>query len=102
MSRQLRRHPIATKPTKQRPIRPALRSPKPLTVGRDSGRGGLAALRPQWVEDVFSELRKVQWPTPQEAWNLTLVVIVVCIAFGVATGIVDYIFTWLLQHTVLH
>jgi preprotein translocase SecE subunit len=101
MSRQLRRHPVAAKPTKQRAIRPSLRSPKPLTAGRDSGRSGLAALRPAWIEDVFSELRKVQWPTWQEAWNLTLVVIVVCIAFGVALGILDYVFTWLLQHTFL-
>jgi preprotein translocase SecE subunit len=64
------------------------------------GRRGLAALRPLWLDDVFSELRKVQWPTPQEAWNLTLVVIIVCIAFGVATGIIDFFFTWVLQHTI--
>jgi preprotein translocase SecE subunit len=101
MSRQLRRHPIATKPTKPRPIRPALRNPKSIAPGREGGRRGLAAMRPAWVEDVFSELRKVQWPTPQEAWNLTIVVIVVCIAFGVAAYLVDTIFIWALQHTIL-
>jgi preprotein translocase SecE subunit len=100
MSRQLRRHPVAAKPTKQRAIRPSLRSPRPAAAGRDLGRRGLAALRPLWLDDVFSELRKVQWPTPQEAWNLTLVVIIVCIAFGIAAGIVDFIFTWVLQHTI--
>jgi preprotein translocase SecE subunit len=57
-------------------------------------------LRPAWLTDVFSELRKVQWPTPQEAWNLTVVVIVVCIAFGIATGAIDFTFQWLLQHLV--
>jgi preprotein translocase subunit SecE len=102
MSRQLRRHPVASRPTTQRAIRPSLRAPRPAAAGRESGRHGLAALRPAWVEDVFSELRKVTWPTPQEAWNLTLVVIVVCIAFGIATGVVDFVFSWLLQHLVGH
>lgn len=102
MSRQLRRHPVAAKPAKQRAIRPTLRTPRPLAAGRETGRSGLAAYRPAWLDDIFSELRKVQWPTVQEAWNLTLVVIVVCIAFGIATGVVDYVFTWLLQRTILH
>jgi preprotein translocase subunit SecE len=101
MSRELRRHPVATKPTKQRAIRPTIRTPRAMTPGRDTGKKGLAALRPAWVEDIFSELRKVQWPTPQEAWNLTLVVVVVCIAFGIALGVTDWIFSQLLQHTVL-
>ncbi|HTE83772.1 MAG TPA: preprotein translocase subunit SecE [Dehalococcoidia bacterium] len=99
-SRQMRRHPVDAKPAKQRAIRPSLRASRPAAVGRDSGRRGLAALRPAWLEDVFSELRKVQWPTPQEAWNLTVVVIVVCIAFGIATGVIDFVFQWLLQHVV--
>ena len=101
-SRQLRRHPVDAKPSKQRAIRPSLRTPRPAAVGRDSGRRGLAALRPAWLTDVFSELRKVVWPTPQEAWNLTVVVIVVCIAFGIATGALDFAFQWILQHVVSH
>lgn len=102
MSRQLRRHPVDAKPAKQRIVRPSLRAPRPAAAGRDIGRRGLAALRPAWIEDVFSELRKVQWPTPQEAWNLTVVVIVVCTAFGIATGTVDFVFTTVLQHTIAH
>jgi len=101
MSRELRRHPVAAKPGKQRALRPTIRTPRVLAAGRDSGRRGLAALRPAWAEDVFSELRKVQWPTPQEAWNLTIVVIVVCIFFGIGLWITDLTFQWLLQHTVL-
>jgi preprotein translocase SecE subunit len=101
-SRQLRRHPVDAKPAKQRAIRPSIRAPRPAATGRDSGKRGLAALRPAWVTDVFSELRKVQWPTPQESWNLTVVVIVVCIAFGVATGVIDFIFQWLLAHVLSH
>jgi preprotein translocase SecE subunit len=100
MSRQLRRHPVAAKPAKQRPIRPSLRAPRPAAIGRDSGWRGLAALRPAWLDDDFTDLRKVQWPTPQEAWNLTLVVIIVCVAFGIATGVIDFIFSWVLQHLV--
>jgi preprotein translocase SecE subunit len=100
MSRQLRRHPVAAKPSNVRPVRPTLRASRPVAPGRDAGKRGLAALRPAWIEDVFSELRKVQWPTPQDAWNLTVVVVVVCIAFGVATGITDFVFSWILQHVV--
>ncbi len=100
MSRQLRRHPVAAKPSTIRPVRPSLRASRPVAAGRESGKKGLAALRPAWLEDVLSELRKVQWPTMQEAWNLTVVVIVVCVAFGVATGAVDFVFTWLIQHLV--
>jgi preprotein translocase subunit SecE len=100
MSRELRRHPVAAKPSKQRAVRPMIRTPRAIAT-RESGRGGLAALRPAWVMDVFSELRKVQWPTPQEAWNLTVVVIIVCIVFGIGLWLTDLAFQSLLQHTVL-
>lgn len=103
MSRQMRRHPVASGPPKQRPIRPTLRATKPAAAGnRDVAKRGLAgALRPTWVNDVYSELRKVQWPTPQDAWNLTVVVLVVCIVVGVALGLIDYTFSWIIQHTLL-
>lgn len=102
MSRQLRRHPVATKPTKQqRPVKPILRGPRP-AAPREGGSRTLAdTLRPAWVEGVISELRKVVWPTWQEAWNLTLVVIIVCIAFGIGLGILDYVYSWIIQHTIV-
>ena len=32
---------------------------------------------PRWWRETLGELRKVTWPTPLEAWQLTKVVIVV-------------------------
>ncbi len=44
------------------------------------------------VREIRSELRKVAWPTRDEAVRLTVVVIGVCVAVGVSLGIVDFIF----------
>jgi preprotein translocase SecE subunit len=101
MSRQLRRHPVASKPTTPKPLRPSLRTPRAVAVTRDGGKRSLSQiLRPTWLEGVYSELRKVTWPTWQEAWNLTVVVIVVCIAFGIGLGLLDFAFQGLIQHTI--
>lgn len=103
MNRQLRRHPVATKPSKPTPIRPALRTARTPASGRDGAKRSLATiLRPTWADDIISELRKVQWPTLHDAWNLTVVVIVVCIFFGIWLGILDFVFSWIIQHTLLH
>lgn len=45
-----------------------------------------------FVRDTRSELRKVVWPTREEAINLTLIVIAVSVAIGLFLGAVDYIF----------
>jgi len=44
------------------------------------------------VREVRSELRKVVWPTRDEAIRLTGVVIGVCVAVGLFLGAVDFIF----------
>lgn len=44
------------------------------------------------VREVRSELRKVVWPTRDEAIRLTAVVIGVCAAVGLLLGAVDFIF----------
>jgi len=43
----------------------------------------------------------VQWPSRSEAWNLTLVVLLVSVALGVALGGIDTLFGWLMQNTIL-
>jgi preprotein translocase subunit SecE len=45
-----------------------------------------------FVRDTRSELKKVVWPTREEAVNLTLIVIAVSVAIGLVLGAVDYIF----------
>jgi len=42
------------------------------------------------LREIRSELRKVVWPTRQEAVNLTMIVIGVSAAVGVFLGLVDF------------
>jgi preprotein translocase subunit SecE len=46
-----------------------------------------------FVRETVGELRKVSWPTRQEAWNLTLIVLVVVFSMGTLLGILDFLFT---------
>lgn len=49
----------------------------------------------RYFRETRSELRKVIWPTRQEAMNLTLVVIAVTVAMSALLGLVDYLFSQL-------
>ncbi len=104
MSRALRRHPVATKATGKRSVRPPIPKPTARRPQREGGEGrGLRSLlRPRWAEEIISELRKVTWPTREETWNLTLVVVVVAGAFGIFLGGVDMFFNWLIDHTLIN
>ncbi|MHB0868069.1 MAG: preprotein translocase subunit SecE [Chloroflexota bacterium] len=46
----------------------------------------------EFLREIRSELRKVVWPTRQEAINLTMIVIGVSAAVGVFLGVVDFTF----------
>lgn len=50
----------------------------------------------RWWRETIGELKKVNWPTPQEAWRLTKIVIVVIIAMGTLLGGLDFLFTKLI------
>jgi preprotein translocase subunit SecE len=47
----------------------------------------------QWWRETIGELRKVSWPTPQEAWRLTVIVIIVMAATSVVLGLLDFVFS---------
>ena len=47
----------------------------------------------RFYRETVGELRKVSWPTRQEATNLTIVVIIVTFGMSALLGVVDYIFT---------
>ena len=68
---------------------------------RGRARGLPGMLRPSWFQDIGSELKKVQWPTRQEATNLTLVVVVVAAALGLFLGGLDAGFNWIIEQTLL-
>ena len=46
----------------------------------------------QYLRDTRAELRKVHWPTRQEAWSLTKVVLAVTISMAIFLGLLDYLF----------
>jgi preprotein translocase subunit SecE len=47
----------------------------------------------RYIEESWSELKKVTWPTPRQTWNLTVLVFVVSAAIGVFIFGVDALFT---------
>lgn len=53
-----------------------------------------------WWRETLGEMRKVTWPTPQDAWRLTKIVLMVMAGMSVILGVLDFIFsqlvTWLL------
>jgi preprotein translocase subunit SecE len=40
--------------------------------------------------EILDELKKASWPTRQELWDSTVVVIVACLLLGLFTSIVDF------------
>jgi preprotein translocase subunit SecE len=47
----------------------------------------------RFTRETLGEMRKVTWPTRQEAINLTIVVVVVIIAMSAFLGILDFFFS---------
>ena len=46
----------------------------------------------RFLTEAWQELKKVNWPTPQQARNLTILVIAVSTAVAAFTAVFDYIF----------
>ena len=65
-----------------RPVRPGF------TQGASGGRG--SGRRFAYFRGVWDELRKVVWPTRDELWRMTGVVVVTVILFAVLIGGADY------------
>lgn len=49
-----------------------------------------------YVKETRAELRKVHWPSQQEARSLVLVVMVVTFLMAVLLGFLDFVFGWLM------
>ena len=46
-----------------------------------------------YFSEVFSELRKVSWPTREQVRNLTVLVFAISLAVGLYISILDLVFT---------
>ena len=55
------------------------------------------ASRFSFAGNIIAELRKVTWPTRQEAIRLTVMVLVVCAVAGVFLALADYGFAELVE-----
>ncbi len=55
------------------------------------------AVRFQFFKDVWSELKKVTWPTREEVTRLTILVSGVSVAVGAFLGLLDLTFTELVR-----
>jgi preprotein translocase subunit SecE len=105
MSRALRRQQ-AQGPKEPRDNRRGGLSPR--SSGPRDTRGAKAPAPPKrrlkvpgWLEEIISELKKVTWPTREETAYLTWVVIIVAVIAGVALGLVDIFFNWLIDNLLL-
>jgi preprotein translocase subunit SecE len=64
-------------------------APPPLPRVGVGGRIGIG----RFFGEVISELRKVNWPTRQEATRLTVLVLTVSVAIGIFLGLLDNLFS---------
>lgn len=75
-----------------RPAKPAARPGKPAMGKRPNFR---------FFREVVSELKKVTWPSREEATNLTTIVIIVAVAVGLFLGLIDYGFSQVINFLLL-
>jgi preprotein translocase subunit SecE len=54
-----------------------------------------------FIGEIISELRKVVWPTREEATRLTVMVIIVSVTVGVALGLIDIGFSALVRQVLI-
>ena len=87
--------------TMLRPRRETPSAPSVVSAPAQRTRRLFRSLRPSFVMNIISELRKVVWPTRGETSNLTMVVIVVSVAVAILLGTVDWGFNRILENVLL-
>lgn len=51
----------------------------------------------RYLKETRAEIRKVSWPTREEATNLTLIVLAVTVAMAIFLGVIDYVCATLIR-----
>jgi preprotein translocase subunit SecE len=85
----------AASPSKTPARRPAKgRTPRAITpaAGRALPLGGRGQGLANLFRDLKSEIKKVSWPTPRQAANMTAVIVALSAALGAFLGLVDFSF----------
>jgi len=70
---------------------------QPGGAGGGAAQGQTVQRAGNYVRETIEELKKTKWPTRQEAWRLTYVVIAVIIALGIYMGVLDYALTKIIE-----
>jgi len=47
----------------------------------------------RYIRESIGELKKVNWPTRQEAINLTIIVLIVTFSMSAVLGLLDFVFS---------
>jgi preprotein translocase subunit SecE len=55
----------------------------------------------RYLRDTRAELRKVTWPTREEAWKLTLIVLGTVVVMSIILGLADFIFGKIMQGIII-
>jgi preprotein translocase SecE subunit len=99
MSRAVRRQ---QQPQSESGLRGAFGSKQPKqTRGAKPAQQKRRLRLPGWLDDIWSELKKVTWPTREETAYLTMVVAIVALSVGALLGGVDVFFSWLIDQLLL-
>jgi preprotein translocase subunit SecE len=53
-----------------------------------------------YLRSTRAELRKVRWPTLEQGWAMTKIVLVVTFAMAIFLGVLDFFFGWLLGQVI--
>jgi preprotein translocase subunit SecE len=101
MNRALRRQQVKEKPGRSSSARAMPRTgPAPrASGGAQASRGSI--LRPRFATDIISELRKVIWPSRDDVFHLTVVIVIVTIIIGAVLGGIDFAFGKLVDEYLL-
>ncbi len=77
---------------KPKPIQKA--APRAADKDRDKPKKENAISR--WWRETIGELRKVSWPTTQDTWRLTRIVLIVMFLMSAVLGLLDFLFSKLI------
>jgi preprotein translocase subunit SecE len=69
----------------------AARGPRPAVAGAGSGSGSGRTSLVEYFRGVWEELKKVVWPTREELWRMTGIVLATVILFAAFIGGADYV-----------
>jgi preprotein translocase SecE subunit len=90
--------PPAVRPVASGDSRPEPRKPDP---SRKEERHAPGSRFVRFVQEAWSELKKVEWPSQRGVVSGTVVVIVACIVVGTFLYVNDMIWKYVVQHVLL-